>query len=87
MNHSRSLYEYLSHAKRRASVSIQLKLPCSFAFTKYIFLLPFGIREILHIKCGKSEFLLIFTGLFKSKNVMVCTLPRFLKNGQTLKLS
>lgn len=52
-----------------------------------IFLLPFGIREILHIKCGKSEFLHIFMGLFKRKNVMLCTLPRLLKNGQTLKLS
>lgn len=52
-----------------------------------IFLLPFGIREILHIKCGKSEFLHNFTSLFKSKNIMVCILPRILKNRQTLKLS
>lgn len=97
MNHNRSLYEYkyLSHAKRRASVFIQLRHPCSFAFTKYIFaniyiiffLIPFGIRKTLHIKCGKSEFLHIFTGLFKSRNVMVCILPRLLKNRQILKLS
>lgn len=53
----------------------------------HIFLLPFGIRKTLHIKCGKSEFLHIFTGLFKSKNVMVCILPRLLKNRQILKLS
>lgn len=52
-----------------------------------IFLIPFGIREFLHLKCGKSEFLHIFTGLFKSKNVMVCVLPRLLKKGQTLKRS
>lgn len=88
MNHNRSFYEhkYLSHAKRRPLS------PSNWDFLVILhlsnmFLLPFGIRKILHLKCGKSEFLHVFTGLFRTKNVMVCILPRLLKKKQTLKLS
>lgn len=87
------LYEYkdLSHGKRRASISVQLRLPCTFAFYQRYVCYNLILDRFLHIEYGKYPFLYIdigkiFTGLFKNQNVMVYILPRLLKKGQALKL-